>query len=96
MALRVSVDSACLMTPSKKAALRVLPLLPQKPVFDFSVDLVQPLLGSIRPVSIRRGLRLELCDAILSGPQLMRKLLSHIECVAAVLFSHAGGLVKQT
>ena len=77
-------------------SLRALFLLPQKPVFDFGVDPVQPLLGSIRPVSIGRDLRLELCNAILSGPQLVRKLLSHIDCVAAVLFSHAGGLVKQT
>ena len=62
-------------------------LLPQETVFNLSIDLVQPLLGSLSAVLIRRDLSFQLRNAIFSGSKLMRKLLSHVQRVSAVLFS---------
>ena len=69
--------------------------LPQKPIFDLSVDFVQPLLGtlSLLPVGFNRGL--ELCNAILSVSKLLRKPLRHVDCMPAVFLSNVSSLAQK-
>ena len=69
--------------------------MPQETVFNLSIDLVQPLLGSLSAVLIRRDLSFQLRNAIFNGSKLMRKLLSHVQRVSAVLFSNASRSVEQ-
>ena len=69
--------------------------LPQESFFNLRINLVQPLFGTISAILIRRDLGFQFRYTALRRAQLMRKLLSHIESVAAVLFSYSSCLVKQ-
>ena len=56
---------------------------------------MQPLFVTVRFISIKLNLGLQLRHPILGRAKLMRKLLCHMQGVSAVLFSNAGSFVKQ-
>ncbi len=59
------------------------------------VDLVQPLLGTIRAVLVIMNLGLQFCDLLLCTPKLLRKRLRHFEGLFAVLLGHTSSPVQQ-
>ena len=69
--------------------------LPQKSIFDLRVNSVQPLLGSISPISVCVDFSLQFRDPLFSRAQLLRKLLSHFQRVSAVVFGNASSFMEQ-
>ena len=63
-------------------------LLLQETVFNLCVDPVQPLLGTLSSVLIRRDFSFQLRNAIFGSAKLMRELLGRVQRVSAVLFSN--------
>jgi hypothetical protein len=68
---------------------------PHKSLFNLSVDFIEPLLSAVAFFTVKVDLSFQFRDPVLSGPELMRKLLRYVQGVPAVFFSHAGGFVKQ-
>jgi hypothetical protein len=64
----------------------------QKSIFDLRVNSVQPLLGSIGPISVCVDFSFQFCDPLFGRAQLLRKLLSHFQRVSAVIFGNAAAL----
>ena len=87
---RIDCRAQFLTLPRSVTAL----LLLQETVFNLFVDPVQPLLGTLSSVLIRRDFSFQLRNAIFGGTKLMRELLSHIQRVSAVLFSNTRRSVK--
>ena len=87
---RIDCRAQFLTLPRSVTAL----LLLQETVFNLCVDPVQPLLGTLSSVLIRRDFSFQLRNAIFGGTKLMRELLSHIQRVSAVLFSNTRRSVK--
>ena len=75
---------------------RYLFFLPQKALFDFRIDLVEPLLRSLGTVPVSHRLSLQFCNAILSCAKLVRELLSCVHRVSAIFFSDARCFLEQT
>src|SRR5262249_22300952 len=69
--------------------------LPQKSIFDLRVNSVQPLLGSIGPISVCVDFSLQFRDPLFGRAQLLRKLLSHFQRVSAVVFGNASSFMEQ-
>jgi hypothetical protein len=69
--------------------------LAEKPIFDLSVDLVQPLLSALGLLSVCFNPCLKLGDTILGSPKLVRKFLRRVDCVPAVLLSNISSLVQK-
>ena len=67
----------------------------QKSIFDLRVNSVQPLLGSIGPISVCVDFSFQFCDPLFGRAQLLRKLLSHFQRVSAVIFGDAGSFMEQ-
>jgi hypothetical protein len=60
--------------------------LRKKSFFNFSIDAMEPLLGPLCSFLISGDLCLQLPDSIFGGMQLIRQLLSRLQCVSAVFF----------
>ena len=67
----------------------------KKPILNFSVDAMEPLLGAVSSFLISSELCFQLRDPIFGGTQPMRKPLRCVQCVSAVLFSEACGSLHQ-
>ena len=67
----------------------------QKPIFNFCIDLVQPLFSALSLVLICSDLSLYLRNPLLRGAKLMRELLSHVDSMFAVLLGDIGRLIKE-
>ena len=70
--------------------------LPEKSIFNFRVDAMEPLLCALALLPVRRHFGLKLGNPILGRSKLVRQLLSHIESMLTICFGHAGGLMKQS
>jgi hypothetical protein len=57
---------------------------------DFAVDAVEPLFGTIASFPRGSDLCLQLGNPVFGGSQLIRKLLRHVERVAAIFVGNAG------
>ena len=69
--------------------------MPQETLFNFSIDLVQPLLCALSSVLIRRDLSFQFRNTIFSGAKLTRELLSRFQRVSIVLFGYASCFLKK-
>jgi hypothetical protein len=68
--------------------------LRKKSLFNFSIDAMEPLLGALCSFLISGDLCLQLPDSIFGGMQLIRQLLSRLQCVSAVFFRNTGRSVQ--
>jgi hypothetical protein len=73
----------------------VLTVWREKPLLNLREDFMEPLFGTFSSILIVANVSLQLRYTILSRFKLVGKLLSQIEGMFAVFFSHAGGFVKQ-
>jgi hypothetical protein len=64
--------------------------LRKKSLFNLSIDAMEPLLGPLCSFLISGDLCLQLPDSIFGGMQLIRQLLSRLQCVSAVFFRNTG------
>ena len=62
----------------------------EKALFDLAVDTMEPLFGRIASFPTGGELCLQLGYPIFSGSQLIRKLLRHVERMAAIFVGDAG------
>jgi hypothetical protein len=70
-------------------------ILIEKSILNLSVDLMQPLLGTLGLLSICFHLILELRNAILGRAELMRKPLRRVDGMSAVLLGIVSGFVQK-
>jgi hypothetical protein len=73
----------------------VLTVWREKPLLNLRKDFMEPLFGTFSSILIVANVSLQLRYTIFSRFKLVGKLLSQIEGMFAVFFSHAGGFVKQ-
>ena len=68
---------------------------PEKSLLDLYRDLIQPFFRAVGPVLVKPDIGLKVSDTIFRGAKLRRKLLRDVECMLAVFFRDAGGLMEQ-
>ena len=69
--------------------------LTQKPILDFGIDAMEPLLSALCSFLVQGDLSLELGNSIFRRAQLMRKLLRRIDCMSAVLLGDIGSFAQK-
>jgi hypothetical protein len=81
--------------PSPGPFLCAASVLLQKPIFNFCIDLVQPLFSALSLVLMRYDFSLQLRNTLLRGAKLMRELLSYVDSMFAVLLSDIGRPIEE-
>jgi len=91
-----SAGAPCFLWSLRSATYRATAIiLLKKSILDLSVDPMEPLLSPLGSLLMSGKFCFQLSNPILGSAQLIRKLLSHAECVSAVFVGNSCGPLNQ-